>query len=207
MRTGLMPARWEPDLLENMAKPWSRRDGGKRVEPRQISGLTWISRIQISVKASTHSGGGGAYHGLSEEIDCPLHVASRRRAAMISGTYQILHRHGACCCGAAIGDTIAFRSAPIGWTEVRVGFRHSQVAEPCAPSRREQYVSAHPEARQGFNVIRHPRLRTLEERLETHRHPMRSHRLSGQTVGRVRASPILRVPPGGRPGKGHACSI
>ena len=160
MRIGVNAGSLEKELLEKYGEPGPDAMVESALSHARILQDHDFHEFKISVKASDLFMTVAAYHQLSEQIDCPLHLGITEAGALRTGTVKSAIGMGSLL-WAGIGDTIRVSLAADPVEEIKVGFdllkslglRHRGVNIIACPSC----------ARQGFNVIK--TVETLEERL------------------------------------------
>ncbi len=160
MRIGVNAGSLEKELLEKYGEPCPDAMVESALSHARILQDHDFHEFKISVKASDLFMTVAAYHQLSEQIDCPLHLGITEAGALRTGTVKSAIGMGSLL-WAGVGDTIRVSLAADPVEEIKVGFdmlkslglRHRGVNIIACPSC----------ARQGFNVIK--TVETLEERL------------------------------------------
>ena len=94
MRIGVNAGSLEKELLERMASRAPKRWWKARSITRKFWKTMISTNYKISVKASDVFLAVAAYQALADAIDCPLHLGITEAGGLISGTVEILHRHG-----------------------------------------------------------------------------------------------------------------
>ena len=161
MRIGVNAGSLERELLEKYGEPCPEALVESALNHAKILQDHDFHEFKISVKASDVFLAVAAYHGLSEAIDCPLHIGITEAGGMRAGTVKSSIGLGNLL-WAGVGDTIRVSLSADPSEEVRVGFemlkslglRHRGVTVISCPSC----------ARQQFDVI--DTVRVIEERLE-----------------------------------------
>ncbi|MCE2516941.1 MAG: flavodoxin-dependent (E)-4-hydroxy-3-methylbut-2-enyl-diphosphate synthase [Alphaproteobacteria bacterium] len=161
MRIGVNAGSLEKDLLEKYGEPCPEALVESALNHARILQDHDFHEFKISVKASDVFLAVAAYHGLSEAIDCPLHIGITEAGGSRAGTVKSSIGLGNLL-WAGIGDTIRVSLSDEPAEEVRVGFemlkslglRHRGVTVISCPSC----------ARQQFDVI--DTVRIIEEKLE-----------------------------------------
>jgi (E)-4-hydroxy-3-methylbut-2-enyl-diphosphate synthase len=160
MRIGVNAGSLERDLLEKYGEPCPEALVESALNHARILQDHDFHEFKISVKASDVFLAVAAYHGLSEAIDCPLHIGITEAGGTRAGTVKSSVGLGQLL-WAGIGDTIRVSLSDEPAEEVRVGFemlkalglRHRGVTVISCPSC----------ARQQFDVI--DTVRIIEEKL------------------------------------------
>lgn len=161
MRIGVNAGSLERDLLEKYGEPCPEALVESALNHAKILQDHDFHEFKISVKASDIFLAAAAYHGLSEAIDCPLHIGITEAGGARAGTVKSSIGLGNLL-WAGVGDTIRVSLSADPTEEVRVGFemlkslglRHRGVTVISCPSC----------ARQQFDVIESVRI--IEEKLE-----------------------------------------
>ena len=161
MRIGVNAGSLERDLLEKYGEPCPEALVESALNHAKILEDHDFHEFKISVKASDVFLAVAAYQGLSEAIDCPLHIGITEAGGLRTGTVKSSIGLGALL-WAGIGDTLRVSLSADPVEEVRVGFellkslglRHRGVSVISCPSC----------ARQQFDVI--DTVRVIEERLD-----------------------------------------
>ncbi|MGU9961975.1 MAG: flavodoxin-dependent (E)-4-hydroxy-3-methylbut-2-enyl-diphosphate synthase [Candidatus Puniceispirillales bacterium WSBS_2018_MAG_OTU23] len=161
MRIGVNAGSLERDLLEKYGEPCPEALVESALNHAKILQDHDFHEFKISVKASDIFLAAAAYHGLSEAIDCPLHIGITEAGGARAGTVKSSIGLGNLLWG-GVGDTIRVSLSADPTEEVRVGFemlkslglRHRGVTVISCPSC----------ARQQFDVIESVRI--IEEKLE-----------------------------------------
>ncbi len=160
MRIGVNAGSLERDLLEKYGEPCPEAMVESALDHARILEDNDFHEFKISVKASDVFLAVGAYQGLSEACDYPLHIGITEAGGLTSGTVKSSVGLGMLL-WSGIGDTIRVSLSADPVEEVKVGFellkslglRHRGVNLVACPSC----------ARQQFEVIK--TVATLERRL------------------------------------------
>ncbi len=167
IRIGVNAGSLERDLLEKYGEPCP--------EALVESALDHIKLLQdhdfhdykVAVKASDVFLAVSAYMGLSEAVDCPLHLGITEAGGLIGGTVKSSIGIGNLL-WAGIGDTIRVSLSAEPEEEVRVGF---EILKSLGLRTRGVRVVSCPScARQGFDVIK--TVSALEQRLQHIKTPL-----------------------------------
>lgn len=160
IRIGVNAGSLERHLLEKYGEPCPDAMVESALEHVRLLEENDFQEYKISVKASDVFMTVAAYQGLSDAVDCPLHLGITEAGGLTSGTVKSAIGMGSLL-WAGIGDTIRVSLSADPVEEIKAGFeilkslnlRHRGVTIISCPSC----------ARQGFNVIE--TVSILEERL------------------------------------------
>ncbi len=160
MRIGVNAGSLERHLLDKYGEPCPDAMVESALDHARILQDNDFHEFKISVKASDVFLAVAAYQGLSDAIDCPLHLGITEAGGLMPGTIKSSIGMGMLL-WSGIGDTIRVSLSADPVEEIRVGFdilkslglRHRGVSIISCPSC----------ARQGFEVIK--TVEVLEKRL------------------------------------------
>ena len=161
IRIGVNAGSLERDLLDKYGEPCPEALVESALNHAKILQDHDFHEFKISVKASDVFLAVAAYYGLSEVIDCPMHIGITEAGGLRTGTVKSSIGLGNLL-WAGVGDTIRVSLSADPAEEVRVGFemlkalglRHRGVSVISCPSC----------ARQQFDVI--DTVRIIEEKLD-----------------------------------------
>ncbi len=167
IRIGVNAGSLEKDLLEKYGEPCPEALVESALDHIRILEDHGFREYKVAVKASDVFLAVAAYHQLSNEVDCPLHLGITEAGGLIGGTVKSSIGIGSLL-WAGIGDTIRVSLSAEPEEEVRVGY---EILKGLGiRSRGVRVVSCPSCARQGFDVIR--TVEALEERLQHIKTPM-----------------------------------
>ena len=160
MRIGVNAGSLERDLLEKYGEPCPEAMVESALDHARILEDNDFREFKISVKASDVFLAVGAYQGLAEACDYPLHIGITEAGGLTSGTVKSSVGLGMLL-WSGIGDTVRVSLAADPVEEVKVGF---ELLKSLGLRHRGVNIIACPScARQQFEVIK--TVATLERRL------------------------------------------
>ena len=167
IRIGVNGGSLEKDLLEKYGEPCPEALIESALDHIKLLQDHDFHEFKVAVKASDVFLAVAAYMGLSEAVDCPLHLGITEAGGLIGGTVKSSIGMGNLL-WAGIGDTIRVSLSAEPEEEVRVGY---EILKSLGLRTRGVRVVSCPScARQGFDVIR--TVQTLEDRLSHIKTPL-----------------------------------
>ena len=167
IRIGVNAGSLEKDLLEKYGEPCPEALVESALDHIKLLQDHDFHEYKVAVKASDVFLAVAAYQGLSEAVDCPLHLGITEAGGLIGGTVKSSIGIGSLL-WAGIGDTIRVSLSAEPEEEVRVGFEILKALG--LRTRGVRIVSCPSCARQGFDVIR--TVEALESRLSHIKTPL-----------------------------------
>jgi (E)-4-hydroxy-3-methylbut-2-enyl-diphosphate synthase len=167
IRIGVNAGSLEKDLLEKYGEPCPEALIESALDHIKLLQDHDFHEYKVAVKASDVFLAVAAYHGLSETVDCPLHLGITEAGGLIGGTVKSSIGIGSLL-WAGIGDTIRVSLSAEPEQEIKVGFEMLKALG--LRTRGVRIVSCPSCSRQGFDVIR--TVEALEQRLEHIKTPM-----------------------------------
>src|SRR6185369_10712663 len=151
IRIGVNAGSLEKDLLEKYGEPCPEALVESALDHIKLLQDHDFHEYKVAVKASDVFLAVAAYQGLSEAVDCPLHLGITEAGGLIGGTVKSSIGIGNLL-WAGIGDTIRVSLSAEPEEEVRVGY---EILKSLGiRTRGVRIVSCPSCARQGFDVIR-----------------------------------------------------
>jgi len=167
IRIGVNAGSLEKDLLEKYGEPCPEALVESALDHIKLLQDHDFHEYKVAVKASDVFLAVGAYMGLAEAVDCPLHLGITEAGGLIGGTVKSAIGIGNLL-WAGIGDTIRVSLSAEPEEEVRVGY---EILKSLGLRTRGVRVVSCPScARQGFDVIR--TVQRLEDALSHIKTPM-----------------------------------